>query len=146
VTEDVARLHRLGQHLAVLESPDFSFGAWVPMRELADGSFTMPYYEPSSEAEAFLADARALVHPFDWPAWASSPEGQRLLGHPEAVASASAEDLGKLLTTYVRSERFGEGTLAGAYESGMLTAIARRASVLARELGSAGDPNESERV
>jgi hypothetical protein len=126
----VARLHRLGRHLRTLESPDFSFGSWAATGRLADGSITMPYYEPSPEAEAFLADARALIEPFDWPAWASSAEGQRLLGRPEAVVSASAEDLRRLLTTYIRGERFGDGTLEAAFDSGMLTAIARRAAVL----------------
>ena len=118
----------------MLESPDFSFGDWAPTTTYADGSIAMPWYEPSTEAEAFLADARALVTPFDWPSWASGEDGQRLLGHPDAVASATADDLGKLLTTYVRSERFGDGNLAAAFDSGMLTAIVRRASVLAGEL------------
>ena len=45
-------------------------------------------------------------------------------------ASASAEDLRRLLTVYVRSERFGDGTLEAAFESGMLTAIIRRAGIL----------------
>ena len=116
----------------MLESPEFSFGDWASTHRLADGSITMPWYEPSPQAEAFLGDARALVRPFDWMSWASSADGQRLLGHPDAVASATADELGKLLTTYVRGERFGDGTLAAAFDSGMLTAIARRASVLAR--------------
>jgi hypothetical protein len=62
------------------------------------------------------------------------PEGQALLGHPEAIASASAHDLRRLLTVYVRSERFGDGTLEAAFASGMLAAIIRRAGVLAAEL------------
>jgi hypothetical protein len=134
MTDLADRLHRLAKHLPVLESPGFSFGAWVPSREREDGVIVLGWYEPSGAAEAFLGDLGGWVTPFDWPAWASSPEGQRLLGHPEAVASATAEDLGKLLTTYVRSERFGDGSLEAAFESGMLTAIARRASVLAGEL------------
>ena len=133
----VDRLRRLGRHVAMLESPDFSFGAWAPVHRYADGSINMPWYEFSPGAEAFLADARALVTPFDWPAWASAPEGQQLLGRPDAVASASVDDLGKLLTTYIRGERFGDGTLAGAFDSGMLTAIARRAAALADELDPA---------
>jgi hypothetical protein len=128
------RLERIGRHVATLESPEFTFGDWAPTEHYADGSISMPWYQPSPAAEAFLTDARALVHAFDWPAWADSAEGKRLLGHPAAVASASAEDLGRLLTTYIRAERFGDGNLAAAFDSGMLTAIARRASVLALEL------------
>jgi hypothetical protein len=128
------RLRRLARHLSAFEAPGFSFGSWMPARKRDDGVIVMGWYEPGPEADAFLADARALITPFDWPAWASASEGQSLLGHPEAVGSASADDLRKLLTVYVRSERFGDGTLEAAFASGMLTAIIRRAGVLAAEL------------
>lgn len=128
------RLRLLARHLAVLQRPGFSFGTWVRARERADGVLVIGWYEPSPEAEAFLADVRAggWVAPFDWPTWASSDEGRRLLGDREAVAAATPEDLRRLLTTYVRAERFGDGTLESAYASGMLTAIVRRAAVLAK--------------
>jgi hypothetical protein len=124
-------LRRLARHRTAFEAPGFTFGSWVPARERDDGVIEMGWYEPSPEADAFLADARAKITPFDWPAWAAGPDGQALLGHPEAVASASADDLRRLLTVYVRSERFGDGTLEAAFASGMLTAIIRRAGVLA---------------
>ena len=131
VTTD--ELRRLARHRATFEAPGFRFGWWVPSRERDDGVIEMGWYEPGPEALAFLADARALIEPFDWPAWASGPEGRALLGHPEAVGSASADELRKLLTVYVRSERFGDGTLEAAFDSGMLTAILRRAGILAAE-------------
>lgn len=131
-------LRRLARHLSAFEAQEFRFGSWVRSRQTDDGAIVMGWYEPGPEAEALLADARAMITPFDWPAWASGPEGQALLGHPEAVASASADDLRKLLTVYVRSERFGDGTLEAAFASGMLTAITRRAGVLGAEL----DPGE----
>ena len=127
-------LRRIARHLPVFEAPGFRFGDWAPTETDADGVMTMPWYALSPEAEAFLADLGGWITPFDWRTWASTPEGQALLGHPDAVASASAEDLQKLLTLYVRSERFGEGTLENAFTSGMLTAIMRRAGVLAGEL------------
>lgn len=135
VTTD--ELRRLARHRATFEAPGFRFGAWVPSRERDDGVIELGWYEPGPQALVFLADARAIITPFDWPAWASGPEGQSLLGHPEAVASASPDDLRKLLTVYVRSERFGDGTLEAAFDSGMLSAIVRRAGVLAAE----GEPN-----
>ena len=127
------RLRRLARHLPILESPGFAFGAWEPSTTDAEGVVHLGWYVFSPEAEAFLADARAFVSPFDWPTWAGSAQGQALLAGPEAVASASAEDLGRLLTTFIRSERFGDGTLESAFKRGMLTAIARRAAVLATE-------------
>ena len=99
-----------------------------------DGVLNLGWYEPSPQAEAFLVDVRAWIEPFDWPSWAASAEGEALLGHPEAVASASEDDLRRLLTVYVRSEHFGDGALEAAFRSGMFTAIVRRASVLAGTL------------
>ena len=129
------RLRRLARHLPVLEASGFTFGSWVPSRTDGDGVIHLGWFEPSPDSEAFLADARAFVTPFDWPVWAASPEGQALLENPVAVQSASAEDLGRLLTTLIRSERFGEGTLESAFRRGMLTAIVRRAAVLADQSG-----------
>lgn len=127
-----SRLQHLAAQLESLESPDFTFGEWVPARTDADGVTQMPWYRFSPQAEAFLAAVRAggWVAPFDWMTWMASPEGRRLDSSPAAVATASAEDLGHLLTAYVRGERFGDGTLSNAYQSGMLTAIARRAAAL----------------
>jgi hypothetical protein len=56
-----------------------------------------------------------------------------LRDHPEALASATPDQLAKLITVVVRQERFYEGSLAGAFEDGLVLAIVRRAGVLARE-------------
>ena len=54
------------------------------------------------------------------------------LREPDAVADATAAELAMLLTAIVRSERVSEGSLEGAFESGLLRAVARRAGVLTR--------------
>jgi hypothetical protein len=126
------RLRRLAAHLPAFESPDFSFGEWEPTWTDAEGRTSMPWYRFSPAARAFLRDAGALMEPFDWPAWLRTPEGDRLRD-PAAVAGASEADLGRLLTAIVRSDRFTEGSLAGAFESGLLTAILRRAKALSVE-------------
>lgn len=130
-----ARLEALARHLDAFEAPGFAFGAWVPSWTDEDGVIHLGWYEPGAEAEAFLADARAAgwVTSHDWMRWLVSPEGQRLSGDPTAVAAATPDELGYLLTTYVRGERFGDGTLAAAHDRGMLTAIMRRARDLLRE-------------
>jgi hypothetical protein len=46
------------------------------------------------------------------------------------LAVATADELVKLTTSLVRADRFTEGTLAWAFESGLLLAIARRAEEL----------------
>jgi len=127
------RLRMLARHLPAFAAPGFSFGAWVPSQTAAGGVIHLGWYEPSPAAEAFLADVRAAgwVTAFDWMAWLAGPDGQALASDPAAVASAGPDELGRLLTAYVRGERFGEGTLATAFETGMLTAILRRAAALA---------------
>jgi hypothetical protein len=131
----VTRLRRLAAQLPKLESAEFTFGEWVDAWTDAEGVIHMPWYRLSPQAEAFLAalGEGGWVTPFDWMAWIASPAGKALASSPRAVATASEDDLGRLLTAIVRSDRFNEGSLAGAWESGMLTAIVRRARELADE-------------
>lgn len=125
-----SRLHALARHRAVFEAPGFRFGEWEPSWTDDNGVIHVGWYRFSAAAEAFLRDASAWAQPFDWMAWSAGAEGRALLGDPAAVARATPEQLGRLLTTYVRGERFGDGTLAAAFDAGMLTAIVRRAEVL----------------
>lgn len=60
----------------------------------------------------------------------TTPEAQALIADHANIASATPDQLVKLATSLVRSDRFTEGSLAGAHESGLLTAIVRRASVV----------------
>lgn len=138
-----ARLAALARHLDTFEAPGFTFGRWVPSTTDADGVIHLGWYEPSADAEAFLADARSAgwVTSLDWMRWLESPQGERLTDGPAAVAAATPEQLGYLLTAFVRGERFGDGTLAAAHQRGMLTAIMRRARGLLREVAAeAVDP------
>lgn len=81
----------------------------------------MPYYVLSAQARELIA---AL------PVWMKTEEAQALIGDHERIAEASADQLVKLTTAIVRSDRFTEGSIAGAFESGLITAICRRAAVL----------------
>ncbi|HWP64004.1 MAG TPA: DUF6508 domain-containing protein [Candidatus Binatia bacterium] len=134
-TSDVERLRRLAAYEAIFTSDDFSVGAWDDRTSRKDGVIEMPSFRYSSAMNRFVDEMYRLdwVVSFDWPQWAASPEGRRLLSDPEAIGSASAEDLARIITTIVREERLAEGALADAFERGVLTAIARRAGELARE-------------
>jgi hypothetical protein len=127
------RLSLLARHLEAFEAPGLSFGTWEPSWTDRAGIIHLGWYRPSPAAEAFLADVAegGWVRPFDWMAWLETDRGKELAGSPAAVASASADELGQLLTAIVRADRFSDGSLAGAYESGLLTAILRRAKALA---------------
>jgi hypothetical protein len=54
-----------------------------------------------------------------------------LLNDPAAIAKASADQLGWLLVICLRQDRYVEGTLAQAFDTGLFAAIARRAQILA---------------
>jgi hypothetical protein len=134
------QLRALAGWASRLSEPDFSFGEWTEAKRLPDGVTHVGYYTLSPEAYRFVTEMASvgLVYPFDWPSWASGEEGRRLLSGPDAVAAATAAQLGKLLTTVVRGDRFSEGALASAYERGLLTAAARRARDLLRGPAGAG--------
>ena len=126
------RLLALAAFVPEFESPGFVFGTWVPSRKTGENTWTMPYVDFSERARAFLRAAGGWVTPkVDWMAWAQTPEASEFMSRPESIARATPDDLTRLLTMLVRGDRFGEGTLQSAFESGVLTAIVRRAAVLA---------------
>jgi hypothetical protein len=121
-------MRRLAAILPILERNNFDFGHWAGGETRPDGSLTMPYFEFSVEAAEML---RAVpVEVFDWPTWAATEEGRALREDRMRLAVATADELVKLTTSLVRADRFTEGTLAWAFESGLLLAIARRAEEL----------------
>ena len=131
----VERLRALADLVPVLESPDADFGHWEAPPPV-DGVYRMPYFTFGPTAEAFTsAVARGgwVVVGFDWMTWLQTEEGAALRDRPEALATASPDELRKLLTAIIRSDRFVEGSIVGAFESGLLARIARRASALLLE-------------
>jgi hypothetical protein len=132
VVELDERLRVLAGWAPTLASGELEFGHWVVSKPDADGVTHMPWYDYSPEARRFMAEVvgAGWVQPFDWMAWASGPAGQALIAEPERVATVGADDLQRLLTAIIRGDRFIEGNVVGAYESGMLLAIALRAQVL----------------
>ena len=92
----------------------------------------MPYFDFSPDGMRVLGALPARA--FEWPTWVQSNEGQRLTTDRSAVAEATAEQLVKLSTAIVRSDRFTEGSVAGAWESGLILAMARRAAQLVSAL------------
>ena len=128
--DSLDRLRRLGAFIPELESSDFDFGHWAGGERLADGSSSVPYYEFSARAQELIAALPVIVG-FEWPAWLSTPRAKEFVENHDRIGEAGIEDLVRLTTAIVRSDRFTEGSIAGAYESGLLLAIARRAKTLA---------------
>lgn len=129
------RLHGLALFASAIRAPGFAFGQWHDSERLADGSHSLPWFELSDDARALLAAAGGWLLPsFAWPAWAQTDEAQLLKNDPAAMAGATPEQIAKMLTWLVRSERFVEGGLVGAYESGVFGRLLDRVAVLAGEL------------
>jgi len=108
-------------------APDFPVGEW----SAPDRSF--PFFSFSDEASEFvraLYDHEWIVAGFDWPTWSRSREAEMLYGDRDAISSASPQQLAKLITFLVRQDRFCEGFLAEAFETGLVSAICERANAL----------------
>ena len=94
----------------------------------------MPYFVEGEEAAKFIEDAYEhgwVMKNFPWSEWIGGEEATRLRNEPGAIEGASADQLGKLLTSGIRADRFREGTLEEAFKAGLVTRIVRRAKVLA---------------
>ena len=132
---DADRLRALADLVPILEAPDADFGHWeVPPP--VNGVHHLGYFVFGPTAEAWRASVGRggwVTAGFDWRSWLETDEGRAMRDQSEAVASATPEQLGKLLTAIVRSDRFVEGSIEGAFESGLLARIARRADALLAE-------------
>ena len=124
------RLDALVVFLPKFESPDFDFGRM----ETPPGK--MPYYTLSPLASCFVKTCYEMgwVKPFEWADWKDSPEATLLRDDRSALKNATLEHLVRLLTVVIRQERFVEGALGNAFESGLLRGILRRAAVLATDI------------
>jgi hypothetical protein len=133
------RLDRLAAFLPVFEDPGFSFGSWIGGKPMPHLQLHMPSFVPSDPAEAFVRMAHDMgwvLSDFDWKSWKVGGEAGELLNNSETLARATPEQLAKLLTVLVRQDRFVEGSLAQAFDSGFLVAIVRRADALRREIST----------
>jgi hypothetical protein len=123
----------LAAFLPIFEEPDFSFGEWDAPEPREEGVIPLGYFAFSADAAAFIQatyDLGLIRTDLDWPSWHRTPDGHALTTDPQRVASASAEELANVLTALVRGDRFAEGALADAWESGVLLAVVRRAAEL----------------
>ena len=115
--------------LPIFEQPGYGFGEW----HSPAGQF--PYYSMSREVLDFIQalSAQEIIFSFDWPSW--QEEAVQYVSDPGAVERADLLTLGKLLTTYVRKDRFVEGHLAHMLEDGHITAVLRQLKKIREEMG-----------
>ena len=121
------RLDALARFVQEFESPGFEFG------RMASPPGTMPHYVLSEKATRFVEvcyDMGWVQPDFDWVEWKNSDEAKQLRDDRSALEEATPGQLGHLLTVLIRQDRFVEGELGDAFESGLLLGILRRAGAL----------------
>ena len=134
---DAERLRRLAAFLPRLEAANFQSGEWTVPERTEAGVIELGGFNPSSVVSDFVTrcyEAGWVQWPdFDWVTWKSSAEAVHLHDDPTAIERATPEQVSRLLTVLIRQDRFAEGTLDAAYESGFLVRILRRIATLAAD-------------
>jgi hypothetical protein len=102
-------------------------GTWVPSERQPDGTFILGYATLSTTASAFVQTLyhEKVVASFDWGHW-MKVRGRALYDDPQQLAACSLADCRRLLTAIVRGDRFTEGALLSALESGLIDRILGR--------------------
>jgi len=88
-----------------------------------NGVFHMPFWIESPVVSEFreLAHKLLIIKNFDWQSW---EEGRKILTNPSFdFNTVDLETKRRLITLLVRSDRFNEGTLISAFESGVILRI-----------------------
>jgi len=124
----------LVEFIPVLESPHFVAGEWRGGQKDADGVIHMPWFELSVDALAFsrTLGKHGWIVVFDWMSWTGDA---RRLVETDGLERADLLTLRKLLTLLVRRDRFVEGSLGEAFESGLVVRILYRLRALAADDG-----------
>lgn len=100
-----------------------SFGKWSEANKNEDGVVILPYCVPRPIVSQFLEIVYAIpiIISFDWGAW---DEGRKMVS--DENFDYDVTDLVtkcKLITAIVRNDRFCEGALVSAFESGLILKI-----------------------
>ena len=123
------QLGALASFLPGFEAPGFAFTLSHAPREWSESAL---HFVRTAYAEGWVLTG------FDWPSCKDTPEALGLRDDPKVLKQATSVQLAKLLTVLIRQDRFVEGALAGAYNSGLLTAVLRRAEGLRGEVVEEG--------
>ncbi|MEY4144563.1 MAG: hypothetical protein RLZZ335_415 [Bacteroidota bacterium] len=99
------------------------FGKLAGGEKMYEGVFEMPYIAAEPIVLKFLdvVDELSIVQPFDWPKW---DEGRKMAGDPDfEFDTVDISEKCKLLTAIIRNDRFCEGALVSAFESGLILRV-----------------------
>jgi len=85
-----------------------------------DGSILMPYYEENVVVDLFRSIAYdiPIIIPLDWGKW---EKGREIINNPYFdCQTINITTICRTITAIVRSDRFCEGALISAFESGLI--------------------------
>ena len=126
------KLSALARFSPIFSDADFRFATWHQSILDTPDVIELPYCTLSDDAAAFVEAAYAAgwVIPLDWSAWMGTEEAKELVTSSARISTASEEQIAKLLTAHIRGDKFTDGVLLRAFESGLLGAVVRRAETL----------------
>jgi hypothetical protein len=108
-----------------------NFGELGGMDMNADGSVNLPYYIPADiviQFQNIAYDLGIVIH-FDWPGW---EQGQIMFrDNTFDFNSVDVFTKCKLLSAIIRADRFSDGTLIYAFQSGLILKVLKS---IAREV------------
>lgn len=125
------KLFAIARFAPIFTAAGFQFATWyLPSPHEPGGIISNCIY--SQEAEKFIKAAygSGWIIRFKWSEWLRDPEAQKLCKDTARIATANEDQLGRVLTAYIRNDHFNEGGLKAAFENGILTAIVQRAEAL----------------
>jgi len=134
-TDEWKRLIALAGFAERFGEPGATFGEMSrgTERNRPGDAIQLPFWSASPLASQFVDmayDTGWVLEDFDWPSWLESDEAQFLLAEPSGIASATVDQLRKLLTALIRQDRYCEGALLASFEDGPLRLIVTRAREL----------------
>lgn len=147
VQEDFrANLQGLARFVPIFTAPGFRFSTWDRPPPRASGIHVLLSCLLSDEGQEFYEAVYKLgwVTQFQWSEWMHTPEGREFTEKPDRIAEATPDQLAKVITVFVRADRFNEGLLNSKFEAGLLTAVVRRAEALLQMSPHNGEPPTTE--
>lgn len=129
----VQDFRELARFRPAFEKQGFIAGRMTELRETEPGVFAMPHVNYDELVDEFVRsayDCGWVLRDFDWPTWKYSAEAIALRDDQGAIARATPEQLARLLTVVIRQDRFAEGELLNAFDSGLILRIVRRAEAI----------------
>jgi hypothetical protein len=134
IAQEPPRLERLAE-LATRVFHATNSGGFTQTGAAADASpdRVAPQGPELDEFVRVAYDDGWILAPFDWATWKGTPEAAQLRDSSTAIDRATVVQLARIMTTLIRQDRYAEGTLRSAWETGLLHRVLNRIAHLAQE-------------